>query len=247
MIRFVHAAGVMVIALGAAACSSQVANDDAAEVVSTSSDELAIVSSDVFYVAVGRCGSAGAGVSVSKVNAVAAPRCLAGVVPSSGVDAATGSAVPGVGTAPGTEVVRVEAGATSPARVRQLFSIVTPPANPLDVPVDGLQFFQATASSCTTASITTFAPVNDAGFLGSKVQRSWGDGDVRVNAAYPLPVGWTDARLRHEVLYEQAAFRGIVERPTFDILHPFAERPLLVTVFDLLPVVRSADRCTTAP
>ncbi len=195
---------------------------------------------DGWYVALGRCGESSEGVLASKVNtAETSPVCLSPAQAATAADAATQSAVTDLGTAGGTELMRVESGATSSAKVNQVFAVIAAPANPLELPVDRLQYFQATATNCSANAMFTFSTVNDSG----RTQRGRGERDVRINPVYELPTEWTIEKLRHEIIYEQAAFRGMVERPTFDILHPFAERPLLVTVFDLLPLARSTERC----
>jgi len=195
---------------------------------------------DEWYVALGRCGEASAGVLAAIVNTPdTSPICLSPLQAASSADAATLSAVTELGNSGGSELMRVESGASSSATVKQIFSVIAPPANPLELPVDRLQYFQATATACSGNAIFSFSTVNNR----SRTQRGWGERDVRINPVYELPTEWTIEKLRHEILFEQAAFRGIVERPTFDILHPFAERPLLVTVFDLLPAVRSTERC----
>lgn len=191
---------------------------------------------DSWYVALGRCSETSEGVLVSKVNTPdPSPVCLPSLQAASSADAATQSAVTDLGHTTGTDLLRIDAR----AQVKQVFSVIAPPANPLELPVDRLGYFQATATNCSDKAIFSFASVNGS----APAQRGWGERDVRMNAVYELPTEWTEEKLRHEILFEQAAFRGIVERPTFDILHPFNERPLLVTVFDLLPLVRSVDRC----
>lgn len=191
---------------------------------------------DSWYVGLGRCGETSEGILVSKVNTPdPSPACLSSIQAVTSADAATQSAVAELGNTAGTELIRID----STSQVKQVFSVIAPPANPLELPVDRLGYFQATATSCSGKAIFSFASVNGSG----PTQRGWGERDVRINPVYELPTEWTEEKLRHEILFEQAAFRGIVERPTFDILHPFNERPLLVTVFDLLPLVRSADRC----
>lgn len=204
------------------------------------------LANDAWYIAIDRCGDNADGLLSSRVNQEnSKPVCLTPVIASRSADEATISVVPEIGSVGGTEIIRIEGGSANSAKVRQVFTVITTPANPLDLPVDRLSFYQATASSCSQKSRFSFTPLNNRGLLGSRVLRGWGERDVRVNPAYDLPEGWTIEDLRHEVLFEQAAFRGIVERPTFDILHPFAERPLLVTVFDLLPAVRTSDKCPT--
>jgi hypothetical protein len=163
------------------------------------------------------------------------PVCLSSIQAAASANAATQSAVTDLGNSAGTELIR----SSSTSQIKQVFSVIAPPANPLELPVDRLGYFQATATSCSSKAIFSFTSVNGS----APTQRGWGERDVRINSVYELPTEWTEEKLRHEILYEQAAFRGIVERPTLDILHPFNERPLLVTVFDLLPLVRSADRC----
>lgn len=192
--------------------------------------------SDSWYVGLGRCGDTNEGLLVSKVNTPdPSPVCLSSIQAAPSADAATQAAVTDLVTTSGTDLLRLD----TASQVKQVFSVIAPPANPLELPVDRLGYFQATATSCSSKAIFSFASVNGS----APTQRGWGERDVRINSVYELPTEWTEEKLRHEVLYEQAAFRGIVERPTFDILHPFNERPLLVTVFDLLPLVRSADRC----
>lgn len=189
---------------------------------------------DSWYVGLGSCGETG--VLLSKVNTPDPnPVCLSSIQAAASADAATQAAVTDLTNTAGTELIRIN----SASEVKQVFSVIAPPANPLELPVDRLGYFQATATSCSNKAIFSFTSVNGSG----STQRGWGERDVRINAVYELPTEWTEEKLRHEILFEQAAFRGIVERPTFDILHPFNERPLLVTVFDLLPLVRSEDRC----
>lgn len=202
---------------------------------------LFALSSDTWYVALGRCGPSNEGIYASKVNTeVSNSLCFSPAQPAPGSDSATKDSLADVGTMGGMQMIRLASGASSPAMVQQIFSLIAPPANPLELPVDRLSYFQGTASGCSGNAIFSFTKVNKGG-----VQRGWGERDVRVNPVYDLPEGWTIDDLRHEVLYEQATFRGMVERPTFDILHPWAERPLLITVFDLLPATRSSDRCPT--
>lgn len=205
----------------------------------------ALAAQDGWYVALGPCELDSAGLLVSRVNAPnAAPECLTTVIPSAAADAATQLAVADLGRDPGRDLLRIEADSRAPSKVRQIFTVVGTPANPLETPVDRLQFYQGSATGCKASALFSFSSLNNAGLFAKGTLRAWGETDVRVNAVYDLPEGWTLERLRYEVLYEQAAFRGIVERPTFDILHPRAERPLLVTVFDLLPTVRSTNRCS---
>ena len=197
---------------------------------------------DAWFVAVGRCGANDEGVLASRVNQENTNAlCLTPVMASRFADDATKSLIPEIGQVGGTEVIRVEAGAANSAQVRQVFTVIAAPANPLDLPVDRLSYYQAKASNCSERAHFSFTRLED---RGSHLLRGWGERDVRVNPAYDLPEGWTIEDLRRELLFEQATFRGIVERPTFDILHPFAERPLLVTVFELLPAARTADRCS---
>jgi hypothetical protein len=197
---------------------------------------LRLSANDSWHVGLGRCGETNDGLLLSKVNkSDSSPVCLPSLQAAASADAATQSAVLELGNSSGTELIRID----SASQVRQIFSVIAPPANPLELPVDRLGYFQATATNCSDKAIFSFASVNGSG----PTQRGWGERDVRINPVYELPTEWTEEKLRHEILFEQAAFRGIVERPTFDILHPFNERPLLVTVFDLLPLVRSTDRC----
>ncbi len=194
---------------------------------------------DSWYVALGRCGENAEGVLSSKVNMPESnPVCFAPVQTAPSADAATQAAVVDIANAGGTELIRVETKDLPTATIKQVFTVIAPPANPLELPVDRLQYYQASATDCSGKAIFSFTTVN-----GKQTQRGWGERDVRINPVYELPTEWTLEKLRQEILFEGASFRGIVERPTFDILHPFAERPLLVTVFDLLPLVRSTERC----
>jgi hypothetical protein len=198
--------------------------------------DVAWAQSDSWHVGLGSCGETNEGVLLSKVNTPdPSPVCLPAIQAAASADAATQSAVTDLGKTSGTELIRLD----SKSQVKQVFSVIAPPANPLELPVDRLGYFQATSTNCSSKAIFSFTSVNGK----NPTQRGWGERDVRINAVYELPTEWTEEKLRHEILFEQAAFRGIVERPTFDILHPFNERPLLVTVFDVLPLARSADRC----
>jgi hypothetical protein len=201
---------------------------------STKEQELNVLRREGFHVALGRC----AGIQAKLVNrATAAETCIA---PVRANDAATAAALPTIGRSRGEALFHAERpfGQTA-TTVLAIFRPVAPLYRALDAN-DPLRFYQVTASSCAESARFDAADLNVV-FFGTKT--AWGMRDIRVTYARELPAGWDEDRVRREVLYERAAFRGNVERPTFDILHPDAERPLLVTVFDLLPVVRSANRC----
>jgi hypothetical protein len=209
---------------------------------STTLSSMVYAAADAWYLVKGPCSSSELGLSVEKLNAPEAlETCLDSVQASSRADVATQDALQRVDDAAATAVVRVEADIREPALVSEVYETIAGPIVPLQV--DRLRYYQASAAACDPKAVVSFRAVHDSGLFGLKVQRGRGERDIRVNTIYELPTEWTLERVRHEILYERALFRGIVERPTFDILRPNAERPLLVTVFDVLPRVRSEDAC----
>jgi hypothetical protein len=224
-------------------CADASAHEDDATETELDSTEPALLdeAAQSFELVSGSCTN---GVVAARVNRSDSATCRPHVVPAAGADHATSDSVAALGELSNLELMRVERGANNTITpVGQVFHPATSLFAPLEQAVSGQRFFQVRASDCTDKASFSAFPLNDVGVFGFNIQRARGFGDIRVSYARPFPPELTEQRVRHEVLYEQATFRGMVERPTFDILHPYAERPLLITVFDLLPVERDQDRC----
>jgi hypothetical protein len=204
----------------------------------------AFAATDAWYLSQGACPSSATVIAATQLNAKdATETCLGPLQSSLRADPATKDAVQHIGETSATTVLRVVGGVKTPAVISEVYETIAGPIVPLQV--DRLQYYQATVASCDPKASFSFRAVNDSGLFGLKVQRGRGERDIRVNTIDELPTEWSLERVRYEILYERAVFRGLVERPTFDILRPDAERPLLVTVFDVLPRVRSQDSCPT--